>query len=113
MEYDIYRDFLLGDQETERAFDSSEVWKNYSNRTLNRDKELEKLAYERKLKEENELLSSIEEFRNKVNASTKLKNKLKEALAAIIQNPELKTKVDPSFLDGLSLLDLEDGNDNS
>jgi hypothetical protein len=53
-------------------------------------------------------MADIEAFREKVASDPALKAYLKKAADAIKQYPELKEKVDPNFLNGLALLDLED-----
>jgi hypothetical protein len=104
---EVYKEFFT-DRQTQRVLDSSEVWRNYSQAELARDEIREKRALEAKLDSENEILDEIEEFREKVASNPALRAHLKRAAEALKAHPELVAKVDPNFLKGLSLLDLED-----
>jgi hypothetical protein len=104
---EVYKEFFT-DRQTERVLNSSEVWRNYSQAELARDVLREKRALEAKLDQENQVLADIETFRQKVASNPKLKAYLKKVADLLEQQPELKAKVDPSFLQGLELLNLED-----
>ena len=104
---EVWKDFFT-DKQTARVMNSSEVWRNYSRDELARDALRERRAAEAKIDEENNLMASLEEFKQKVASDPKLKAELKKALATLKEHPELKSKVDPNFLNGLALLDLED-----
>jgi hypothetical protein len=53
-------------------------------------------------------MADVEAFRQKVANDPKLKAYLKKVANLLEQQPELKAKVDPNFIKGLELLDLED-----
>lgn len=102
-----FKDFFT-DHQTNSVLERSEVWNNYSKAELIRDQIREKKALEQKLDEENYIMESLNNFRKQVEASPKLKNELKKAVAVLKEYPELREKVDPTFLNGLVMLDLED-----
>jgi len=104
---EVWKEFFT-DRQTERAMNSSEVWRNYSQAELARDVQREKRTEQEKLDRENALMQSIEDFRRKVAASPALKAKFKQAAQVLEQHPELRDKVDPNFIRGLELLDLDD-----
>lgn len=103
---DIYTEFFT-DRQTQRVLESSEVWRNYSQAEIARDEIRQKRAFEQRLDEENRILEGVEEFRQKVASNPGLKAYFKKAAAVLKQHPELKQKVDPNFLQGLRLLDLD------
>lgn len=107
MNDEAWKDFFT-DHQTTRALNSSEVWRNYYQAEMARESLREKRALEEKLDSENRTLSELEGFRDKVASDPKLKNYLKKVISELERNPELKNGVDPSFLLGLELLDLED-----
>jgi hypothetical protein len=103
----VWKDFFDDDQ-TRRVMNSSEVWRNYSQAELAREQLQKVNAVTAALDHENQVMADIEAFREKVASDPALKAYLKKAADAIKQYPELKEKVDPNFLNGLALLDLED-----
>lgn len=107
MNDEVWKDFFT-DHQTTRVMNSSEVWRNYSQAELARERLREKRALEEKLDTENKLLSELNAFREKVAGDPKLKAYLKKVADQLDKNPELKNGVDPNFLRGLELLDLED-----
>lgn len=104
---EVWQDFFT-DHLTRRALESSEVWRNYSRTELARDALREKRAAEEVIDNENQLLADIEAFRTRVAQSPKLKGYLQKVAKFLEENPEMKSKVNESFLNGLELLDLED-----
>jgi hypothetical protein len=104
---EVYREFFR-DRQTERVLESSEVWRNYKNAELTRDGIRHERALKEKLDAETRLLNEVEDFRQKVAENPKLKAYLQKCAAVLKQQPELRTQVDPNFLKGLDLLDLED-----
>ena len=104
---EIYKEFFR-DRQTERVLNSSEVWRNYSQLELAHDAIREKNAMVQKLDDENEVLAGIEDFRQKVASNPKLKAYFQKVSKLLEEQPELRAKVDPTFLKGLELLDLED-----
>lgn len=104
---EVWKDFFK-DHQTTRVMNSSEVWRNYSQAELARERLREKRAIEERLDSENQILSELNEFREKVAGNPKLKAYLKKVADELEKNPELKNGVDPNFLRGLELLDLED-----
>ena len=103
---EVWQDFFT-DHQTRRALESSEVWRNYSRAELSRDVLREKRAAERVIDSENQLLADIEAFRQKVAQTPKLKAYLQKVAKFLEENPEMKGRVNASFLNGLELLDLE------
>jgi hypothetical protein len=104
---EVWKDFFT-DHQTARVMNSSEVWRNYASAELARDNTRVKRAAEDALDRENQLMESVEAFRQRVAGDPKLKEQLVKAAQALKNNPELRDKVDPNFLAGLSMLDLED-----
>jgi len=104
---EVYKEFFT-DRQTQRALNSSEVWRNYSQAELARDVLRTNRAEEERLDQENQLIANVEAFRQKVASNPKLKAYLKKVADLLEQQPELKAKVDPNFIQGLELLDLED-----
>lgn len=102
---EVYKEFFR-DRQTERVLKDSEVWRNYSQYEMANDQARQKRAMEEKLNRENKLMEEIAEFRQKVASNPKLKAYFQKVAALLEQQPELKNKVDPSFLKGLELLDL-------
>jgi uncharacterized membrane-anchored protein YjiN (DUF445 family) len=104
---EVYKDFFT-DHQTRRVLESSEVWRNYSKSELARDEIRQKRATDEKLDTENKLMAQIEEFRQKVASNPELKAYFKKVKATLEAHPELTAKVDPNFISGIELLDLED-----
>src|SRR5690606_244078 len=104
---EVWKDFFT-DHQTTRVMNSSEVWRNYSQAELARERRREKCALDGALDRENLVLSDLEAFREKVAGNPKLKAYLKKVANQLDEQPELKSGVDPNFLRGLELLDLED-----
>lgn len=104
---EVYKDFFT-DHQTSRVLEGSEVWRNYSKAEIARDEIRQKRATDEKLDAENKLMASIEEFRQKVANNSELKAYFKKVKATLESNPELIQKVDPNFVAGIELLDLED-----
>jgi DNA repair protein RadC len=107
MNDEVWKDFFDDDQ-TRRVMNSSEVWRNYVQSELAREELQKANAVKRALDNENQLMADVEAFRQKVASNPALKAYLKKAQDVLKQHPELKEKVDPNFLTGLELLDLED-----
>jgi hypothetical protein len=107
MNDEIWKDFFI-DYQTQQALNSSEVWRNYVNAELAREELRTKNAVSKNLETENILLDEIENFRQHVEANPVLKNMFKKASDILKQYPDLKNRVDPNFIKGLELLDLED-----
>lgn len=104
---EVWKDFFT-DHQTKRVMNSSEVWRNYSQAEVARDCLREKRALEERLDSENQILSELQEFREKIASNPKLKTYLKKVASQLEANPDLRVGVDPNFLRGLELLDLED-----
>lgn len=107
MNDEVWKDFFDDDQ-TRRVMNSSEVWRNYVQAELAREELQKANAVKRALDDENLLMADVEAFRQKVASNPALKTYLKRAQDMLKQHPELKERVDPNFLTGLELLDLED-----
>lgn len=104
---EVYKDFFT-DHQTRRVMDSSEVWRNYSQAEMARDVVRQKRAAEETLDRENQLMAQVDEFRQKVASNPELKAYFKKVKATLEAHPELISKVDPNFVAGIELLDLED-----
>lgn len=92
---------------------SSEIFREYVAQTL--EKEAHANSEEEKVKEADAKLTELEtvaeEFENferRIAASPVLKEKLKKAQDALINNPELADKTDPQFVRGIMMLDLDE-----
>lgn len=103
---EVYKEFFR-DRQTERALNDSEVWGIYSRYEMANDLAREKRAMEEKLDRENEVFDSVDKFRQKVANDPKLKAYFQKVAALLERQPELRAKVDPNFLAGLELLDLD------
>lgn len=111
MEYDeAWKELFFDDKETKRALGSSEVFQNYLSGELRREqlrndpiRKAEKLADDMIHAE-----AELDAFQAKVDSSPILKMKLQLAKRALQENPELIKTTDPKFVQGLSLLNLED-----
>jgi hypothetical protein len=84
------------------------VWRNYSQAELAREQLQKVNAVAAALDHENQVMADIAAFREQVASDPALKAYLKKAADVLKQHPELKEKVDPNFLNGLELIDLED-----
>ena len=104
---EVYQDFFT-DHQTKRVLDSSEVWQNYSQAELARDQIRQKRALEESLDTENAVLAGVQQLRMVVESNPKLKANLKRASLYLKAHPEEMAKVDPNFINGLSLLNLSD-----
>lgn len=104
---EIWETFFSTEQDN-KIMDSSEVWRNYAQAELTREASIEKKAIENKLDEENKVMNEVEQFRQRVANDPILRAKLKKIADAIDANPELMEKVDPDFLNGLSLVSFEE-----
>jgi hypothetical protein len=96
------------DHETEKALNSSEVYRNYIQAALEQEKQSKTDALEDKLDEDYDTLQAVEQFNMKILENPKLKAKFKQARDYLETHPEVVSKVDPSFIKGLKLLDLEE-----
>ena len=103
---EVYKEFFR-DRQTERVLNGSEMWRRYSQYEMANEERREKRAMEEKLDRENELMASVEDFRTKVASNPKLKAYFQKVARLLEQQPELKAKIDPNFLKGLELLDLD------
>ena len=95
------------DDMTRKSLDSSEVFCEYARSELKREESREKLAAIKEAEEEAKLERNIDNFQKKVDSDEKLKGYLKKAKEALEKDPELAKKVDPNFVNGIKLLDLE------
>jgi len=94
-------------KEDNAAFLSSEVFRNFAANELAKEKAQIKSCEQL----ENEKTAAIEAFENlqkKVNASVKLKKTFKTLQNQFLTNAELAEKTDPSFLEAVLLLDIEE-----
>jgi hypothetical protein len=104
---EAWKEFLHDDM-TWKAFNDSEVFREYAKRELQREASRKAAVKEAKLDEEAALMQQLEDFHQKLEANPELRTRLKKAKAALEANPELAKQVDPSFIAGIKLLDLED-----
>lgn len=106
-EYWAYKAFVRDDA-TEGALRSSEVFMAYREAELKREAELQKRAEADSLKEKADALHMFEVFDKKVASSPTLKAKFKQIKAHLDANPDVAAKVDPNFIEGISMLNLDD-----
>jgi hypothetical protein len=104
---EAWKEFLHDDM-TWKAFNDSEVFQAYARRELQREAALKVKTEEVRLDEEHRLMKQLDDFHEKLEANPELKARLKRAKAALDANPELAKRVDPSFITGIRLLNLED-----
>jgi hypothetical protein len=92
---------------------SSEIFREWLSHEIQREKtaeasapsEAEKVASD--LLEQDRVEAEVEVWRQKVAASPDLKAHFQRAKKALAENPGLVDRVDPAFVAGLELLDLE------
>ena len=106
-EYWAYKAFTRDDA-AERALSSSEIFMAYRQAEIRREHELKHINAQESEAQKEEALKAFDAFEKNVNASPVLKQKLKEAKAALDASPELSAKVDPNFIAGLNMLNLDD-----
>jgi hypothetical protein len=104
---EAWKEFLHDDM-TWKAFNDSEVFREYAKRELQREASRKLGEKEARLDEEARLLKQLDDFQEKLEANPELLTRLKRAKAALEANPELAKQVDPSFITGIKLLNLED-----
>ena len=104
---EAWKEFWLEDRETKRALDSSEVFRNYATAELKREALREAELEKTKVDDELALYENLEKFREVLSKSPALQAKFAAAKKALADHPELVSKVDPNFINGLKLLDLE------
>lgn len=107
MKDQVWKEFFT-DTQTDRALDNSEVFKAYAKTEILRDDLRKKNAVLNALEQETSALNEIDEFNKKIAANPLLKAKLKQARDHLEMNPELIKTVDPNFIRGLQLLDLDE-----
>lgn len=103
---------VLDSMDWQAAMDS-EIFREYVNNELRKEAEavaaqkptLESM--EKELDEELAANAQLEEFQKKVDASPALKEYFKRCKAALKADPSLHKKVDPKFISGVMMLDLE------
>jgi hypothetical protein len=106
----LIRSFLADDM-TRKACEDSEIFMNYARSEMARERaENRKIAekIEQMAREEDIVLTQLDDFRKKVAENPALAKKLKQAKVALEADPELAKKVDPNFIEGIKLLNLED-----
>lgn len=86
----------------------SEVFRSYLSIEMKKKAREEELKKKEQQYAEKNAVSNFEEFQNKVNASKELKETFKKIKEAFLSNPESKKGVDPSFVNGVMLLNIED-----
>ena len=63
MSKDVY-DIFMSDGNATKALDSSEIWKIYSKSELERDATKQKVAFEKKVEDENNIMDNIDQFQD-------------------------------------------------
>jgi hypothetical protein len=95
------------DDMTNRAIQASDIFSNYiANETAKRNASI-KTADEIALDNLN-IVNDFEEFQNKINASTKLKDTFKKLQSLFLSNEKYAASVDPLFVEGVLLLKFEE-----
>lgn len=82
---------------------SSEIFRTYLKGEIQKEAEKTKTA-----EDELQVMEEFEEFQKRVNASPKLRNVFKKLQQSFINDPESTNKVDPKFVEGVLLLNIED-----
>jgi len=104
-EYWAYKAFKRDDT-TEAALQSSEIFRLYKNAEANRESELIKINESIALKEEEDALNAFADFQEKVKNNPNLLNKLRKVKAYLDSNPDIISKLDQDFVNGLNMLEL-------
>lgn len=99
---------FFDDEMTRKAFNDSEVFQAFARAELEREKLRERRAAAAESDEKARLEQQMEAFAKKLEETPELKAHLKRAKAALEKDPELAKKVDPNFVNGIKLLNLED-----
>jgi len=86
---------------------SSEVFRNYAQNELLKEAQEEAQAAA-KIISKDSALDNFEGLQRRVNASPKLRGVFKKLQQAFTSNPEYTAKVDPNFVEGVLLLNVED-----
>lgn len=107
MNDEVWKGFFT-DMQTERAMNSSEVWRNYSRAELTREHIREKRAAEERKNFEDKLFSDVSSFQKELDSNPKLKAHFKRVASFIHEHPEVRDKVDPNFLSGLNMINFEE-----
>lgn len=94
-----------------KAAISSEVFRNYATAELQKEAANEKTD-EEELDIKLQAFEDLDKFQAKVNASPILKAAFKKMQDTFIKDPEYTSKVSPSFVEGVMMLQLEDNNDS-
>jgi len=82
---------------------SSEIFRNYAQNELLKETRIIKEAVS-----ENDVLDNFEGLQKRVNASPKLRGAFKQLQQLFTSNPDYTAKVDPNFVEGVLLLNVED-----
>ena len=99
---------FFDDEMTWKAFNDSEVFQAYARAELSREAVRTGKAIEAELDMKSQAMQQLDEFQEKLDADPKLRERFKKAKAALDSDPELAKKVDPNFINGIRLLNLED-----
>ena len=82
---------------------SSEVFRIFAENELRKDAEKEEIVK----KSEANIVDAFEQFQKSVNASPKLRGIFKKLQHDFMTNPDVVSKTDPKFVEGVLLLDIE------
>ena len=105
-EYWAYKAFTRDDAD-KASLRNSEVFQSYAAAESEREQKLAAINERVKKAEEDKAFEAFEQFEQKVKSSPELLQKFREVRAALNANPELIDQVDPSFVAGIDMLDLE------
>ena len=107
MNSEIFREFVSNElrKEAEKEREDMDLIRTHLADQIRAAKR-EELEVEAEIEARSEALKSFGEFEKAVKASPEMLAKFKNAKAALMQNPSLMDKVDPTFIKGLMMIDL-------
>lgn len=92
----------------ERAYAASPIFTEYRNRMAYHDAQIKKLEAQEAEDKKEKAIKQFAALEKYVDGNPALKKKLREAKAYLIANPHEVSKVNPHFINGLNMLDLEE-----
>ena len=106
-QYWAYKAFIRDDAADE-ALRSSEVFMAYRQAELKREAEVKVINAREKECEKEVALKAFDDFEKKIAYSPELKDKFRKIKAHLDAHPEVVPKVDPNFVAGINMLNLEE-----
>lgn len=104
---------MTNKQDWDTIINSSEIFNNYVELTLQKDAESERERIRKatqQIEDDIDTLESVldgfDKLEQKIASNPKLVKKLKQAKQALLTNPELIENTDPDFVNGIMMLNL-------